>query len=78
VRYKRYAERGQFQLAIDGVNQGSVYDEYSATGSEFFQATLGVKTLAAGNHTVRFTCKGKNAGSSAAYISIDAIVLVPQ
>ncbi|MGH7956964.1 MAG: hypothetical protein ACREH8_08120, partial [Opitutaceae bacterium] len=77
VRYKRYSQRGQFQLSIDGVNQGSVIEQYSPANSDFFQATLGPKTLTAGNHTVRFTCKGKNANSAYYYISIDAIVLVP-
>lgn len=78
VRYRRYSQRGQFQLSIDSLNQGSVVEEYSSANSDFFQTTLGVKTFSTGNHTFRFTCAGKNTNSSYYYISIDSIVLVPQ
>jgi hypothetical protein len=40
VRFKKYSSRGQFQLAIDGVNQGLVQDQYGS-GPSWVEVDLG-------------------------------------
>jgi len=78
VQFKRSslstANRGQFQLSIDGVNQGAVQDEYGS--GIFVEADLGNVTLStAGNHSFKFTVTGKNASSVGYSLNFDRIKL---
>ncbi len=67
---------GIFQLAIDGVNQGSPQDEYSADG-DYKVLDLGTATFSeAGNITFQFLVVGKNANSSGHQLVFDYIDLV--
>lgn len=76
VRTKKYSTRGQFQLAIDGVNQGSVQDQYAASAvwQDYY---LGAKTFTTtGNKVFKFTVTGKNASSSGYDLVVDTITLL--
>ena len=64
------SSRGKWQLAIDGTNQGSVYDAYSST-KKVVDVNLGNKTLSAGVHKLRFKITGKNAASPSYKIGFD-------
>jgi hypothetical protein len=76
VGVKKYTvARGMFQLAIDGVNQGAVQDEYGSAG--YAEFNLGVKNFAAGNRAFRFTVTGKNSASSGYELTFDYIKLDP-
>lgn len=80
VQFKRAAlstsNRGQWQLSVDGMNQGNVQDEY---GSGIFVAVdLGnVAFTTAGNKTFKFTVTGKNASSQGYNVNFDYIKLTP-
>lgn len=77
VGVKKHATRGIFQLAIDGVNQGSPQDGYNAT-VEYIEADLGNKTFSSsGTKEFRFTVTGKNANSLGYTLAFDYIKLVP-
>jgi sugar lactone lactonase YvrE len=67
--------RGIFQLAIAGVNQGTPQDEYSPTiGYEV--RDLGTVTFASGgNQTFRFVVTGRNPSSSGYALAFDYIDL---
>jgi sugar lactone lactonase YvrE len=67
--------RGIFQLAIAGVNQGTPQDEYSPTiGYEV--RDLGTVTFASeGNQTFRFVVTGRNPNSSGYALALDYIDL---
>jgi hypothetical protein len=70
--------RGSWQLAVDGANVGPVAGEYSATVG-FVEYDLGTASIpATGNHTFKFTVTGKNASSTAFFVSFDYIRLIPQ
>jgi hypothetical protein len=70
--------RGSWQLAVDGANVGPVANEYSATIG-FVEYDLGTVSIpTAGNHTFKFTVTGKNASSTAFFVSFDYIQLTPQ
>jgi len=73
--YKANYNRGIVQASIDGVNQGSTCDEYSATATFQVACSLATKTLTAGNHALRFTVTGKNASSAGFMMVIDQIAL---
>jgi len=80
VQFKRGAlsttNRGQWQLAVDGVNQGAVQDEYGS--GIFVSMDLGNVTLSsAGNHSFKFTVTGKNASSVGYNVNFDRIQLTP-
>ncbi|HSH94328.1 MAG TPA: family 16 glycosylhydrolase [Roseimicrobium sp.] len=80
VRFKRAAlstsNRGQFQLSVDGVNQGAVQDEYGS--GVFVEPDLGnVSFSSAGNKAFKFTVVGKNAASVGYNINFDSIKLTP-
>jgi len=71
------ASRGQFQLAIDGVNQGLVQDQYGS-GPSWVEVDLGAKTFStSGSKEFKFTVKGKNASSPAYSLTFDYIKLSP-
>ena len=76
VGYKKWNSRGQMQLAIDGTNQGSIYDEYDAN-IVYEEVSFGNATLAAGNRAFRFTVTGKNAASTGFGLVFDYIKLTP-
>ena len=72
---------GQFQLSINGVNQGPVTDEYApwTSGSPFATYQLGTVTFGtSGNATFAFTCAGKNSSSTNYTLGFDYIELIPQ
>jgi hypothetical protein len=80
VRFKRASlstsNRGQFQLSIDGANQGAVQDEYGS--GVFVEVDLGNVTFpTAGNKAFKFTVTGKNASSAGYNINFDYIKLTP-
>ena len=67
--------RGQFQLSIDGINQGAVQDNYAVT-AVYTELDLGLKTFpTTGNRDFTFTVTGKNAASSGYGLVIDYIKL---
>lgn len=77
VRFKSNTTRGQFQLAIDGVNHGTAFDEYAAAAG-WVLVDLGTKVFSsAGNKVFKFTVSGKNAASSGHDFTLDYIELVP-
>lgn len=75
VRCKRYNNRGIFQLAIDGVNQGTAQDVYSDT-QNFITFDLGSKMFTtAGDKQFKFTVTGKNGSSLGWWLALDSIEL---
>ncbi len=78
VRTKRFNNRGQYQLSIDGVNQGPVRDEYSSS-AVFAEADLGTVTFTdLGARTFTFTVVGRNAASTGYNVAVDSIRLIRQ
>lgn len=78
LSYKAANTRGISQLAINGSNQGSTLDEYSA-GESYATKDYGTHTFAsAGNYTFKFATVGKNAKSGNYSISFDDLTLTPQ
>jgi lysophospholipase L1-like esterase len=75
VLFKSNFNRGLVQARIDGVNQGTVCDQYAAAASQQASCSLGNKTLTAGNHTIRFTVTGKNASSAGFMAVIDQVAM---
>jgi len=73
--FKANFNRGIVQATIDGANQGSPCDQYSANAVQQVSCALGTKTLTTGNHVVRFTVTGKNASSAGFMMVIDQISL---
>jgi hypothetical protein len=78
--YKGYANRGINQAKIDTTNIGTLVpigtptDEYTAGYTNLNFKSLSSWTLAAGDHTIRFTTTGKGSGS-AYTLTVDKIVL---
>lgn len=77
VGVKKFNIRGEWQLSINGTNQGSIQDEYAAaeTFTEFDLGTVTIST--AGSKTFKFTVVGKNAQSTGYRIAFDYIKLTP-
>jgi hypothetical protein len=74
---------GDFQLAIDGANQGSAVSLFEAApahpqnGLGYKKTDMGTVTFAtAGNHTFKYTVTGKNAASTGYQLYFDVIKLV--
>lgn len=77
VRVKTANTRGIFQLAVDGVNQGSAQDEYSPSVGYDAVRDVGAVTFAtAGNKAFQFRVIGKNAKSKNYSLAFDYIYLV--
>ncbi len=76
VGIQRRETKGIFQLAINGVNQGSPVDEYSPTAT-YGMRDLGTVTLNSGNHAFKFFVTGKNPSSTGYKLVFDYIELVP-
>ncbi|MDB6095198.1 MAG: hypothetical protein JWM32_2760 [Verrucomicrobia bacterium] len=75
VLIRKGNDRGIYQLAIDGVNQGSSFDAYAATAA-YVEVDCGtVVFTTAGTKMFRFTCLGKNASSGAYKLYGDSIAL---
>ncbi|MGV2882400.1 family 43 glycosylhydrolase [Paenibacillus taichungensis] len=77
VGVKKGANRGQFQLSVNGVNHGLIQDLYS---SAFNYVELNVATItfsSAGDKSFKFNVAGKNGSSSDYDLSIDYIKLIP-
>ena len=68
--------KGTFQLAINGVSQGAVQDEYNASVG-YAVRDLGTVYLNSGNQAFKFTVAGKNASSTGYTLAFDYIELVP-
>jgi hypothetical protein len=68
--------KGTFKLAINGVSQGSVQDEYNASVGYAVRG-LGTVYLNSGNQAFKFTVAGKNASSTGYTLAFDYIELVP-
>jgi hypothetical protein len=69
--------KGKFRLAINGIAQGVVQDEYAASvGYEV--RDLGTVYLNAGNQAFKFTVTGKNASSTGYTLAFDYLDLIPQ
>lgn len=76
VGVKTYSSRGQFQLKINGSNQGAVQDQYAASSS-FEELDLGSRVFSSGSHDFEFVVVGKNASSSGYSLVFDYIRLEP-
>lgn len=77
VGSKNASNRGIYQLSIDGTNQGSTVDQYSAAIT-YSEANLGDVTFStAGYKKFRFTVTGKNTTSNAYGLGFDYLKLVP-
>jgi hypothetical protein len=70
-------DSGIYQLAIDGVNQGSALDQYAATTSGPSTVNLGSKALTAGNRSFTFTATSKNGSSTSYRGRFNTITLTP-
>jgi predicted alpha-1,2-mannosidase len=78
VRLKKLTNRGIWQFDSNGVNHGAPVDGFAATAS-FPEVDLGNVTFASsGNKTFRFTITGKNGSSTAFWIALDYVRLIPQ
>ena len=75
ILYKANFNRGIVQASIDGVNQGSACDQYAAAAAQQVACSLASKTLAVGNHAMRFAVTGKNGSSTGFMMVIDQISL---
>ena len=77
IKLKKHASKGIFQLYIDGVSQGTPYDEY-ANGNVYTEVDFGSVTFtSAGNKVFKFEITGKNASSGGPQITLDAVTLIP-
>jgi hypothetical protein len=77
VRIQTKPNKGKFQLAINGIKQGFVQDEYS-TSVGYAVCDLGtVAFLTAGNEAFKFSVAGKNSSSSGYTLAFDYIELIP-
>ena len=78
VKVNKYKDRGKYQLAIDGVNQGAVQDNYSSS-STYVELDLGNVTFsAAGDKLFRFKCTGKLNKSTGYKLFTDYLKLIKQ
>ena len=77
ARLKRLSNRGIWQLAIGGVNQGPPVDGFSIP-AVFPEVDLGNAVFTAGNKSFRFQVTGRNPGSSNSWIALDYVRLIPQ
>jgi len=72
------ANKGMFQLAINGLNIGQPQDEYYPSIT-YVQRDLGLVSFSVGgNYAFKFTVTGKNASSSGYTLAFDYIELVEQ
>ncbi|MGG1515496.1 family 16 glycosylhydrolase [Paenibacillus oryzisoli] len=70
------ANKGIYQLAVNGADVGSTVDQYAAS-SGFSESNIGTVTIgSAGNQTFRFTVSGKNTASSGYTLGFDSIKLI--
>ena len=65
---------GQYQMYIDGVACGSVYDGYNSVTLNTAHS-LGLHTLTAGQHTLKLELVGKNESSGNVLIGVSSISL---
>lgn len=76
--YKSTSSQGKVQVSVDGVNIGTVGDQYSAGQVQQVNMNVGNVTLGFnGPHQIRFTTNSKNASSSGYAITIDRISMTP-
>ena len=68
--------RAIWQCSVDGNNVGAPHDAYS-TSFAVNKVNIGSKTLAAGEHKLRFTIVGKNPSASEWNIGFDYFELIP-
>ena len=75
IGFKANANRGAFQLSVDGVNHGSPVDEYASSAS-YKAADIGTFVAnSSASHTFTFTCTGKNNSATSFECSIDYLTL---
>ena len=77
VGIKTNTDDGIFQLAIDGVNQGSPQDEYSSSVGYGVRDLGPVTFTSTGNKTFKFLVTGQNSDSSGYKLVLDYLDLVP-
>ena len=73
ARFVRCWDFGIYRVLLDGREVG-VVDLYGAAHAVFPQA-LGKQTLPAGEHVLRFECRGKSEKSKGIFLGFDALVL---
>src|SRR5439155_4712852 len=78
VGIKTNKGKGRFQLAIDGVNQGDLQDEYSPAMGYDVRDLGPHKFLNAGDSSFQFTVIDKNGMSTGYELVFDYIDLVPR
>jgi len=77
MKFKGNTNRGQLSLKVDGTQLGGTLDEYSSAQT-YPEQTFGTVTFSStGNHAVRLTVTGKNASSTAYFLSADNFTLTP-
>ena len=72
------ANKGIFQLAINGLNVAQPQDEYYPSITYIVRDLGTVSFSVAGNYAFKFTVTGKNASSIDYTLAFDYIELVPQ
>ena len=72
------ANKGIFQLAINGLNVGQPQDEYNPSVTYIARDLGTVSFSVAGNYAFKFTVTGKNESSIDYRLAFDYIELVPQ
>jgi Legume lectin domain/Chitobiase/beta-hexosaminidase C-terminal domain len=78
VTSKNFNIRGMWQLSLDGINVGSVQDEYNAN-EKYVAFDVGPIFIGtAGNHSFKFTVTGRNAAATDYKISFDYLQLNQQ
>jgi hypothetical protein len=74
VPVTRSYDFGIYEISLDGKSMGEPVDFYNATVEVHDQA-LGDMTLPPGQHTIRFTCTGKNPLSRGWKLGVDSVRL---
>lgn len=78
LRVMKYNNNGMYQLAVDGVDQGSAFDTYYTGPGYSSDYDLGTVTFdTAGEKLFRFTCTGKKPNASGYKLPTDYILLTP-
>lgn len=77
IRVLRFNNSGTYQLKIDGVNQGSTFDEYFTYGDYKIFDLGNVTFNTTGDKLFRLTCTGKNASATGYKSPTDYIQLEP-
>lgn len=71
--YTCYVDFGMFEVYLDDVKLGDVYDAYNADAIITRPVTVAGLNLTAGEHTLTIKCVGKNDSSSGTVLGIDYV-----